>query len=187
VSRPTISGAPRRAWGAGRVLLPTVGLPFGLLLFPLCRYQEQRPDRDSRLQYGLSRVPPQLALSLKTWRVAGNRDCLSGRVVGCCYAAQSAFCALEIQVSPERLRSRPCAFGHGYSSVWASSASAVPIPGKATRLGVGASLWAFSRSTATCLVTHDLSVLILSGVLAASKWARLPTGETEVSVDSRRI
>jgi len=81
----------------------------------------------------------------------------------------------------------PCAFGHGYSSVWASSASAVTIPGKATRLEVGASIWTLSRSAATCLVTHELSVLILSGVLAASKRARLPTGETEVSGDSRRI
>jgi len=134
--------------GAGRVLSATVALPFGLRLLPY-RYREQRPDRESGLRFGLSRVPPQLTSPLTTLWVAGDWDRSSGGRV-----APSK--SRSPQSAEARLGSPPCAFCHGCTSVWASSASAVPIPGAATRLGVGASLWAFSCPVATCFVTHDL-------------------------------
>ena len=52
--------------GADRVISATVALPFGLQLLSRYRYQEQRPDRESGLRFGLPRAPPQLASSLKT-------------------------------------------------------------------------------------------------------------------------
>jgi len=42
--------------GAGRVISATVALPFGLQLLSRYRYREQRPDRESGLRFGLSRV-----------------------------------------------------------------------------------------------------------------------------------
>jgi len=109
--------------------------------------------------------------------VAGNRDHPSGESWTAATRRSPSLAPLEPK-SPTSakacLGSRQSAAGHGCSSVQSLSAFAVPRAGAVTRLGVGASLWAFLCSASSCLVNPELLVLILSGVLAMSKRARWP-------------